>query len=54
MNQDVYTLPGGNAVVLQWPKEMTSDDIEDVELWLDMMKRKLKRIVRQKDIDEAE
>ena len=53
MNQDVYTLPGG-GLVLQWPASMTTDDLEDVELWLEMMKRKLKRIVTKKEQNEAE
>ncbi|SRR6266516_2135896 len=54
MNQDVYTLPGGGGLVLQWPASMTTDDLEDVELWLEMMKRKLKRIVTKKEQNEAE
>jgi hypothetical protein len=55
MNQDIYTLSGGNAaLILQWPTSMTTDDIEDVELWLDMMKRKLKRAVQKKEGEEAE
>ena len=56
MNQDVYTLSTGTgALILQWPiGEMTTDDLEDVELWLDMMKRKIKRAVQKKELEEAE
>jgi hypothetical protein len=54
MNQDTYTIPGTQAaVVLQWPDLITTDDLEDIELWLDMMKRKLKRAVQKKEAEEA-
>jgi len=33
---------------------MTTDDLPDVELWLEMMKRKLERIVTKKEQEEAE
>ena len=53
MNQDIYTLPGGSGIILQWPDSMTTDDLPDVELWLEV-KGKLKRIETKKEQDEAE
>ena len=42
MRQDTYTLHEGE-LVLAWPESMTPDEVEDVGLWLDMMKKKLQR-----------
>jgi hypothetical protein len=52
--QDVYTLPGrSGALILQWPDNMTSDDLPDIELWLDMAKRKLRRVVQMKEAAQS-
>jgi hypothetical protein len=42
--EDVFTLASGDAV-LQWPERITSDEYEDLEGWLQLMLRKLKRSV---------
>jgi hypothetical protein len=41
--EDTYTLDDGQAVVLQWPEAISPDECEDLELWLQMMIRKVKR-----------
>ena len=40
----VYPLANGDAV-LQWPDSISPDEAEDLDDWLDLMKRKLKRSI---------
>ena len=47
-NEDVYTLATGD-VVLQWPDRITPEEAEDLDDWLEIMKRKLKRSVVTED-----
>jgi hypothetical protein len=49
--EDVYTLDAGDAV-LQWPEQLTTEEYEEINDWLDLMRRKLKRSVV--DIDEGQ
>lgn len=44
--QDVYTAHTG-AVVVRWPNVLTAEEYEDLETWLDMIKRKIKRAVSE-------
>lgn len=45
MKQDTFTTDTG-SVVVQWPSILSSADLEDLENWLDMLKRKIKRSVK--------
>ena len=49
MIQDTLTLPQGK-VVLQWPATISQEDYQDVEAWLHLMGRRVKRAVA---IDQA-
>ena len=51
--EDVYTLATG-YVVLQWPDRITPEEAEDLDDWLEIMKRKLKRSVVSQEEDPAE
>jgi hypothetical protein len=44
IKEDVFTLDEGD-VVLQWPEDMTSESLTDVESWLKLVIGKLKRSV---------
>ncbi len=44
--QDVFTGQTGDLIV-RWPGVVSPDDIEDIEVWLDMLKRKIKRSVKE-------
>lgn len=48
MNEDVYTLSHGDAV-LQWPSHISTDELDEVEGWLHLMLRKMKRTVASDD-----
>lgn len=43
--QDVFTTDNGEVVV-RWPAVLSVDDLADIEDWLDMLKRKIKRSVK--------
>lgn len=45
IKQDVFTGDTGDIIV-RWPAVVSANDIEDVEAWLDMLKRKIKRSVQ--------
>jgi hypothetical protein len=42
MRQDVFSLAEGEAVI-HWPTPLSPDSITDLEQWLDLVKRKIKR-----------
>jgi hypothetical protein len=42
MRQDVFSLAEGEAVI-HWPTPLSTDSIADLEEWLDLVKRKIKR-----------
>ena len=42
MRQDVFSLAEGEAVI-HWPTPLSPDSISDLEEWLDLVKRKIKR-----------
>ncbi len=42
MRQDVFSLAEGEAVI-HWPTPLSPDSITDLEEWLDLVKRKIKR-----------
>lgn len=44
MNEDITTV-GDSQVILQWPNQLTAEDYEELEIWLDLMKRKMKRAI---------
>lgn len=54
MNQDVFTLEEGD-VIIQWPsgKVLSEASYQDLEDWLELIKRKAKRAV-QKDGQKRE
>jgi len=47
MKQDTYTLDNGE-LTLAWPTEMSMDEVEDLEMWVDMMKKKIRRAVERR------
>lgn len=46
MKEDTYTL-GDGQVVIQWPDSIAPEEYEDLETWLQLMIRKVKRSVRE-------
>jgi hypothetical protein len=42
MRQDVFSLAEGEAVI-HWPTPLSDDSIRDLEDWLELVKRKIKR-----------
>ena len=48
MNNEVFTLNEGE-VVLQWPNKMSAESYEDFKDWLDLVARKAKRAVENKE-----
>jgi|SRR5581483_1670690 len=42
MRQDVFSLTEGTATI-QWPTPLSADSIQDLEDWLEIVKRKIKR-----------
>jgi len=42
MRQDVFSLAEGEAII-HWPTPLSADSISDLEDWLDLVKRKIKR-----------
>jgi len=53
MKEDVYTVDAGD-VVLQWPARMSDDERQDLDDWLDLMKRKIKRSVVDPSDDRSD
>jgi len=48
MKEDVYTLPEGD-IVMQWPENLSNDSFEDIKSWTELMLRKMKRQVADKE-----
>ena len=46
MRQDTFSLETGD-VVIQWPKEITKESYEDFVDWMEILKRKVGRCVKQ-------
>ena len=44
IKEDIFTLSHGD-IILQWPDCFTEEEYQDVEKWLDLIKKKLKRYV---------
>jgi hypothetical protein len=42
MKQESFSLEGGDLIV-RWPAKLSADELKDVEDWLDILKRKIKR-----------
>lgn len=42
VREDIYTLPSGD-VILQWPEQITDVDANELEEWLTIVPRKIKR-----------
>jgi len=42
MRQDVFSLSEGEAVI-HWPSPLSADSVSELEDWLDLVKRKIKR-----------
>ena len=42
MRQDVFSLAEGEAII-HWPTPLSDDSIKDLEDWLELVKRKIKR-----------
>ncbi len=53
MNQDVFTLEEGD-VTIQWPKALSNASYKDLEDWLELIKRKAKRAIRNSPIQGNE
>lgn len=53
MKQDVYPLSTGD-VVLQWPTEMSSDDLDEFKDWLTLVTKKVTRTVRSLEKESKE
>ena len=53
MKHDTYTLDEGN-VVLQWPSKLSQESYAELEDWLDLMGRKMKRAVTDQIKGEQE
>ena len=51
--QDIFALDHGE-VVIQWPMSLTEADYKDVESWIDILKRKIKRCVKTDQSDGAD
>lgn len=50
MNQDVFTLEEGD-VTIQWPKALSEASYQDLEDWLELIKRKAKRAVAKSPLE---
>ena len=46
MRQDVFSVDEG-AVTIQWPASLSKDSLKDVEDWLEIVKRKLTRSLKE-------
>ena len=44
MKEDIFTLDEGE-VVLQWPERLSKESFEDLETWMGLQLRKIKRRV---------
>jgi hypothetical protein len=53
MRQDVFSLAEGEAVI-HWPTPLSPDSIADLEEWLDLVKRKIKRSTAEPEKDSLE
>jgi hypothetical protein len=53
MRQDVFSLAEGEAVI-HWPTPLSEDSITDLEEWLDLVKRKIKRSVAEPEKHKAQ
>jgi hypothetical protein len=51
VKQDVFTTDAGEVVV-RWPDFLTAEEFSDIEGWLDMLKRKIKRSVKSESTGE--
>jgi len=50
--QDVFSVDEGE-IVIEWPIMLSAESIEDVEGWLDIIKRKMKRAAKRIDSEES-
>lgn len=46
LNHDAFTLPEGR-VVLQWPARLSPESYADLKDWLDLMARRIARVVHE-------
>jgi hypothetical protein len=45
LRQDVFTTDTGEIIV-RWPSSLTEEDYAFIDVWFDMLKRKMKRAVK--------
>ena len=43
-NEDVCSLVEGGSVLLRWPAHISKASAEDLFVWLDVVKKKIKRV----------
>ena len=48
MKQSVMPVDAG-TVALQWPDELTYDEVTDVRFWLELQMRVIERAIRQRE-----
>ena len=53
MKEDVFSLEEG-SVVLQWPERLSKTSAEDLQDWLDLIGRKIKRAIDAPQVDDDE
>jgi hypothetical protein len=55
MRQDVFSIEEG-VVTIQWPNALSKDSLQDIQDWLEIIKRKLARSLKEapRDGDEGE
>jgi len=53
MRQDVFSLTEGEAVI-RWPTPLSADSIADLDEWLDLVKRKIKRSASETKTEPAQ
>ncbi len=56
VKEDVFTLDSGDQVVVQWPSSLTDQDCTDIDDWIEIVKRKIRRgvVARTNDRDPNE
>lgn len=47
MREAIYSIDSSKRLVLSWPDKIPPEDLEDIAIWLDMMKRVLMRSAKR-------
>jgi len=53
VKEDVYTLDQGQAVTIQWPERINAGEIEDIEDWMQLVIKKMKRSVQKDEANDT-